>query len=101
MQRVADYKRSSNSGWRLYASASTVESRKLTSGSRASGVDFTPNGRAGRKSPVVDTLIAACAHAYGLVIATADADLDAFGGVPTVYNPRTRTVSGYRPWTAE
>lgn len=49
--------------------------------------------RAGRKTPVVDTMIAACAHQRMLVLVSADADFAAFGDVLTIYNPRTKTVA--------
>jgi predicted nucleic acid-binding protein len=52
--------------------------------------------RAGHKTPVVDTLIAACAHHNHLVLATADADFAAFRDAFTVYNPRTHTMTSPR-----
>ncbi|GAC1415852.1 MAG: hypothetical protein NVSMB5_05520 [Candidatus Velthaea sp.] len=55
--------------------------------------------RVGKKTPVVDTLIAACAHSQHLVVATADSDFDSFADTLTIYNPMTHTVSGYRHTT--
>jgi len=52
--------------------------------------------RAGRSTPVVDTLIAATAYARSLIVVTADADFEAFTPAVAVYNPRTHTLSGFR-----
>jgi predicted nucleic acid-binding protein len=49
---------------------------------------------AGRKTPAVDTLLAASAYVHRLAIVSADGDFAAFGKALTVYNPRTRTLSG-------
>ena len=50
--------------------------------------------RLGRKTPVVDTLIAATAYANGLVLVTGDRDFEAFSDMLVMYDPFTRTVSG-------
>lgn len=57
--------------------------------------------RAGRKTPVVDTIIAACAHSKHLVIATTDSDFSAFGYALTVYDPIKRAAYGYKPYWLE
>jgi toxin FitB len=54
--------------------------------------------RAGRKTLIVDTLIAACAQVNRFVIVSADGDFAAFSETLTIYNPRKQTISGYRPW---
>ncbi len=54
--------------------------------------------RNGRKTPVVDTLIASCAHVHRLVVASADGDFSAFAYAITIYNPIARSVSGYEPY---
>ena len=46
--------------------------------------------RRGRKTPIVDTLIAACAVANDLVLASCDADMAAFDDVLTRYDPIRR-----------
>ncbi len=51
--------------------------------------------REGRKTPVVDTMIAACAQVHHLAVATADSDFAAFGSALTVYNPRTHELFGH------
>jgi len=57
--------------------------------------------RVGRKTPVVDTMIAACAQQRALVLVSTDADFSAFGDVLTIYDPRTKTVYGHTQWTVE
>lgn len=52
------------------------------------------NERVGRKTPVVDTLIAACALTNHLIVATADADFGAFELI-TAYNPISHTLTGH------
>jgi predicted nucleic acid-binding protein len=49
--------------------------------------------RSGRKTPIVDTLIAACAYSQRLTIVTADADFAAFAPELMIYNPCTQTLS--------
>lgn len=55
--------------------------------------------RTGRTTPLMDTLIAACALVAHLTIATADADFSLFERSVTIYNPREHSISGYVPLT--
>jgi hypothetical protein len=53
--------------------------------------------RVGRTTPLMDTLIAACAVLAHLTIVTADGDFALFESSVTVYNLREHSISGFIP----